>query len=349
MEEKPSPSRRAASSSRGATSHDVALLAGVSQPTVSRALRGDRRISEATRLRVLEAAREIDYVTDHAGRSLAQRATTIVGIASAHLRNPYYPELLDPLIEELEGAGYRTVLLSTRQSDQTLYEQLTDGSVDGAILTSSLFQSALPDLLTRRRLPYVLVNRNVPGADADRCLVDNYSGARNLARALLSLGHRSIALVLGGSDASTSIDREQGFRDELAAHGLAIDESLVRRGVFSTEYGQHALTDLVADGRHFSAVFCANDVLALGALNAAEQHGLRVPADLTVVGFDDIPIASWHRVQLTTVRQDTEEMGREGARMLIRRLADRDIARQSRLLPTSLVMRDTHGPPAPGS
>lgn len=336
------------SGQRGATSHDVAKLAGVSQPTVSRALRGDPRISEETRRKVIEAALKIDYTIDFAARSLVQRSTTIIGIAIAHLTNPYFPELLDPLIEELESNGYRTVLLSTRQSEDTLFEQLTDGSVDGAILASCAKDSLLPAMLARRRLPFVLINRNVYGADADRCLVDNHGGGIEAARAVLGLGHRRIAMILGGDDASTSLEREAGFRDAMAEVGVRVDPKLVRRGDFTTRFGYEALVDLLESGERFSAVLCANDVIAVGALNAAAAKGVDVPGALTILGYDDIPLAAWHRIQLSTVRQDTQEMGRTGARMLIDRLANPDLPRQTRWLKPKLVLRATHAPPPPG-
>jgi LacI family transcriptional regulator len=258
------------------------------------------------------------------------------------LTNPYFPEVLGPLIEELEHAGYRSVVYSSRQSDEMLSQQLTDGSIDGAVLASCTIDSPLPEMLNRRGLPFVLVNRDVYEVDADRCLADNRAGAIIAARTVLDLGHRQIALILGGSQASTSLEREAGYREAFAEYGLEVDSRLVRHSEFNSENGCTALTELLDSGLPFTAVLCANDVIAVGALNAAADRGLEVPRELTVIGFDDISLAGWHQIQLSTIHQDTKEMGRMGARMLIERMADPNMPRQFRRVQAELVLRGTH-------
>ena len=327
------------------TSRHVAKLAGVSQSTVSRALAGDRRITPATRELVERTAREAGYVPDALGRSLAKRSTASVGIVASDLTNPYYPHLLSPVTAELEKAGYRPVLYMAREDEGDLFASMGNGSIDGAVLTTSSVNSRLPRLLAQRGIPFVLINRDVDDIDTDRCLVDNRAGARELAVRLFELGHRQFACLAGPLEYSTGRDRERGFGEGLVACGLRFDPALIIRGGFSYESGFSSMLSLLDSGLQVSAVFCANDVIALGAFDAAVQRDVRVPEQLTLVGFDDIPMAAWQVFQLSTVRQDTEQMGRIGVRLLLDRIGDPDREpRDVRLVPR-LVLRGTHGPP----
>ncbi|MQA82440.1 MAG: LacI family DNA-binding transcriptional regulator [Streptosporangiales bacterium] len=331
------------------TSHDVARLAGVSQPTVSRALRDQRGVSEATRHTVREAARALGYVPSQAGRALSTRSAGRVGIVSAELGNPFYPALIGPLSDGLAAAGYRTILVTDRGDAPVELEPLVDGSLDGVVLTTAERTSALPVELHRRGLPYVLVNRVVDGVDADSCVVDNRAGAASVADLLAELGHRHVGAVLGPDATSTGHEREWGFRDRLGDLGVALPGRLVRRVAFDADEGRRALTSLLAERPRPTAVFCGNDVIAFGVRNAARAAGVRIPADLTVVGFDDIPMASWEVFDLTTVRTDLAAMARHAVDLLVERMAsprrpDRRPARREVLTP-ELVRRGTHAPP----
>ena len=179
------------------TSHDVALEAGVSQPTVSRALRGDPRVTEATRRRVLQAAERLGYVTSDRGRSLSTRRTSRIGVVVEDLDNPFYLELLDVLHERLERADVRMIVLTPQRNDPERVERLVDGSIDGAILTTTHLDSPLPAQLRTRRFPFVLLNRTVDDPAYASCAVDNRAGAIRLAEETLRAGHRAIAAVFG--------------------------------------------------------------------------------------------------------------------------------------------------------
>ncbi|MCX2732670.1 LacI family DNA-binding transcriptional regulator [Saccharopolyspora sp. NFXS83] len=328
------------------TSHDVARFAGVSQATVSRALRGDPRVSEATQQRVRNAAEALNYVPSEAGRSLSTRSTRRIGVLVSDLANPFYPYLVGPLHDELEQRGYRMMLLTERSDDALATERLLDHSIDGAVLTTATSGSGLPDALRRKQVPFVFLNR-VDGRDgADSAVVDNERGGQIVAGELAELGHRKVALLGGSTDTSSGRDREHGFVGGLADAGITLPATRIRRGPYDFDTGYRGLTELLDADPDLTAVFCGNDVVAIGAYNAALREGLRIPDDLTLIGFDDLPMASWEAFSLTTIRYDLPEMARAAARLLVERLsgeANRS-ARQVAFAP-ELVRRGTHAPP----
>lgn len=330
---------------RTVTSHDVAALAGVSQPTVSRALRGDARVSAPTQQRVADAAAKLGYIPSERGRSLSTRRTRRVGVVVDDLSNPFYLQLLDVLHQELEGGDTRMVMLTSPPGGVERAERLADGSIDGVVLTTARLGSPVPGDLQRRGVPFVLLNREVDTGDADCCVADNTQGARLVAAELARLGHRKVGAVLGPAQTSTGRDRETGFRAGLAEHGLHLDDSRARRGEFSFDSGFRELSTLLDVEDPPTAVFCANDVIALGALNAASTRGVRVPEDLSLIGFDDIEMAAWPLIDLTTVRQDLDQMARTAAGLLMDRIAFPDRPPERVCLPVQLVQRGTHGPP----
>jgi LacI family transcriptional regulator len=326
---------------REPTSHDVARAAGVSQPTVSRALRGDPRVTAATRERVAAAARDLGYVASDRGRSLSTRRTSRVGVVVEDLDNPFYLELLDELHERLERADVRMIVFTPRHDDPHGLERLVDGSIDGVVLTTTFLDSPLPGLLRDRGFPFVLLNRVVDDDDVATCSVDNERGGELIARELLDAGHREIAAVFGPAETSTGRDRERGVRAALSAAGVALPDARTRRGAYTYETGHAATLALLGAADRPTALFCGNDVIALGALNACHRLGLRVPGDVSVVGFDDIAMAGWDLIQLTTVRQDLRRMAQIAVEMVL----SPEPAATRVVLPPELVRRATLGPP----
>ncbi|MER5946923.1 LacI family DNA-binding transcriptional regulator [Streptomyces sp. NPDC001904] len=325
------------------TSHDVARLAGVSQPTVSRALRDDPRVSPATREKVRRAAQALNYVPSEAGRTLSTRATRRVGVIVTDMTNPFYPHVVAPLHDELRQLGYRMMLLTEHSDEAVAEEKLLDQSLDGVVLATATTDSRLPALLERRGMPYVFLNRDTGQAGDFASVVDNEGGGRLVAKELVGLGHRRIAGIFGASNTTTGRERELGFRLALADAGIGLPEDRVVRGAFEYETGYAALPALLAAAEPPTAVFCGNDVVAIGVLNAALKAGVKVPDDLTVVGFDDLPMAAWEVFRLTTVRHDLSELACQAARLLVRRIGgDVDPAGERLVLPTEFVPRATH-------
>lgn len=329
---------------RAVTSHDVARLAGVSQSTVSRALRASPTVSANTRRRVVEAAQRLNYVVSDVGRSLATRSRMQVGMVTSELTNPFYPHLVAPAQEELQRAGYRMVLFAEEGDDLASVNRLLDQSIDGVILTTSTAHSALAPELARRGTPFVFLNREVKLLEADACVVDNPYGARLVADALVDLGHRSIAAIFGPEDTSTGHERERAFAGRLSEHGVPLPSQNVRHGPFSYASGYNTLTELLGSGADFTAVFCANDVVAMGALSSALAHGVDVPGDLSIIGFDDIPMSSWNMFHLTTVHTDLDGMARAACRLLLDRIATPERAVERVVFTPEFVPRGTHGP-----
>lgn len=323
------------------TSHDVARRAGVSQPTVSRALRGDPRVAETTRQKVLAAVAELGYVTSELGRSLRTRTTHQIAMV-ADLRNALYPTLVEPLHDRFAEHGLRMVLLAERGDDRATYEKLLDRSVDGVVLTTTLIGSSLSKGLLERGLPFVELNRLSGRRQVDGVAADNRGGAAATARLLIEQGHRRIGAVFGPAAASTSRDREAGFRAALDEAGVALPDDVVAYGGFGYADGERGLAAIMSGPTRPTAVFCAGDLIAVGAMNEARRRGLGVPDDIAVAGFDDIDMAGWPTFDLTTVRADLHGMALAAADVLIDRLGGASARPRVRTFPTEMVLRSTH-------
>ncbi|MCM1011195.1 MULTISPECIES: LacI family DNA-binding transcriptional regulator [unclassified Brevibacterium] len=333
--------------SRTITSFDVARLAGVSQATVSRALRNLPNISPATREKVARAAAELNYVPHGSARSLSTRITSRVAIVSEELTNPFYPALVEPLRQHLSDNGYRTMLVTDDEDDALTASNLTDGSCDGVIITTAARNSRLPDALRAAGLPCVLVNRTT---DSDRdvaCQFANAAGAGHVAELLTELGHEHIGLINGPETISTSAERERGLKDALEQAGRWLPSRLIRHGDFTAEAGRRGALDLLDAPVRPTALVCGNDYIAIGALNAAKELGLSVPEDLTVIGFDDVAMASWELIDLTTVHCDLSALAWDAVDSLLRLIGDRP-ADCLRVTAVDLVLRGTHAAPRRG-
>jgi LacI family transcriptional regulator, galactose operon repressor len=331
------------------TSRDVAREVGVSQSTVSRALRGDPRVAPETLARVIETAQRMNYLPNSAARSLITKRANTIGVVVSDITNPLDPLLVDVLHDELFLAGYRTVLLNERTEGRgadDVLPQIQGRSVDGIVFASATLDSPVVDDFAARGIPLVLLNRDIDGVDVDRVVSENLEGGRIAARTLVTLGHRRIAVIAGPSNTSTSRDREAGFRAVLEAQGIEFDEGLRRSGDYSHQSGYQWCLELLRLEDRPTAIFCGNDVIAFGALDASHRIGLRVPEDLSIIGYDDIAMSAWEIIRLTTVSQPLTQMAKSAARMLITRLeGNENIEARRRVFPASLVRRETTGPP----
>lgn len=318
-----------------ATSRDVARRAGVSQSTVSRALSGHPSVAAEVRHRVQAAARELVYVPNAAARAMRTRCSGNIGVVTARLHNPIYPELLQILARELRQAGLRMIVWNSDETDEdAAADAARQGMVDGIIFTSATPASTSLYEEIAQRVPVVLVNRTVEGWPCDQVESDNFAGGRLVAQHFVASGRRRIGLLSGPPLPSTIRNREAGF---LEACGTP--PATVRVDAFTYKAGVEGMERLLALAERPDAVFCANDVLALGARDAARKAGVEVPAELWLVGYDDIGMAGWTAFDLTTVRQPIEEMVREAVRLLRQRLAGEEFPRQRLCLPAALVVR----------
>jgi len=331
------------------TSFDVARRAGVSQPTVSRALRDLRGTSAATRARVRAAARELGYVPLQSGRVLSTRLSRRVGIVTGELSNPFYPGLLEPMIAALHQRGYLPVLIPDDDLDALNPEPLMDGSLDGVILTTAHRGSAVPGELARRGVPCVLVNRETGERNADVSVAANDEGARQAARFLVRLGHTRIGFIGGLAETTTSSLREAAFAGELRRLGRDLPSRLVAGGPYSLGHGRAGFARLMSGRPAPTAIFCANDILALGAMEEACHRRVAVPGEVSIIGFDDMPLSALTSVGLTTISVDLAEMGRAAVHLLLTRIARPGLPARREVHATWLTPRGTHAPPRPGS
>ena len=327
------------------TSFDVARLAGVSQPTVSRALRDSDKVSEKTKERVRRAAAALGYAPNAIGRALALGHSTRVGLVVTDLQNHFYGHVIPHLHDELTRHGYELVLLTEESESAPIAEQIVATGLSGVVLATTTVDSALPGRLRDRNLPFVYFNRTAPSVDSSSVTVDPQPGMAELVDEIIGLGHRHVGAVFGPRTTSTGEGRETVLRSLLEEHDVYLRRQDVRHGPFDFDTGFQACLELLDLDDPPTVLVCANDVVALGALNAAVQRGVEVPELLSIVGFDDLPTSSWPLVQLTTVAYDLAGMSREAARLVVRLVDSPTTEYDHVVLPSHLVRRRTLGPP----
>jgi len=292
-----------------ATSFDVAKLANVNQSTVSRAMRGDGKVSDETRKRIQDAAEALGYTPNAIARSLITRQTNIIGIVTADITIPFQSYILEKFIQKLQALG-KQVLIFTAGPDQTVDDLLPTAlqyQVDGLIVTSAtLFSTSLYEC-SRSGVAVVLFNRYMEGDIVSSVSCDNVTAGRMVADFLLDAGHRTLAYMAGDPHSSTNRDRQQGFMTRLWERGAA-KPVVVENKRYTYDAGYVAALRLLKRGDPLDAIFCSSDGLALGTIDAAREIGIAIPDALSVVGFDDVPMASWNAYGLTTVRLPVEEM-----------------------------------------
>ncbi|WP_232668243.1 LacI family DNA-binding transcriptional regulator [Pseudonocardia sp. TRM90224] len=327
------------------TSRDVARLAGVSQPTVSRALTDHPRVSEATKKRVREAAQALGYSPDAIGRALSVGRSTRVGLVVTDLENQFYAHLVAPLHGELEALGYELVLITESAGGAPLPERVAAHGLCSVVLSTTTLDSIQPARLRDRGVPFVYLNRTAPSVAADSVTVDPEPGLRALLESAIELGHRRIGAVFGPRNTSTGEAREQVTRSILDEHGLQLAHRDVLHGPFDFATGHAGMTTLLDRGDPPTLVLFANDVVALGGLNAAVERGVSVPGEVSVAGFDDLPTSGWALVRLSTVAYDLDAVAREAARLVVARVQSPDEPLRQVVHPTRYVARATVGPP----
>jgi len=328
-----------------ATIVTIAARTGVSTSTVSRALKGDPRITPATRRRVEEAAAELAYRPNAFARTLKSGRSGLVGLVLGSLANPFYGELLQEVVRQAAERETRMLILhaGTGPMEERTAEALLHYQVDACMISSAAISSPAADLCAQNGVPVVMLNR-IADSHAAAVACDNAAGGRDLADFLARGGHRRIGVLTGSRDASTARDRERGFTSQLAQLGqkvaLRIEVEGGDSGVTTYDGGYragHALAGLPLAQR-LDALMCISDILALGAMDALRGAGLRVPQDISVVGFDGIAEGARPPYQLTTVRQPIEAMVTRSFESLAKASAG-EIVPQTILLRGELVVR----------
>lgn len=330
------------------TIYEVAREAGVSTATVSRVINDRRHVREATRQRVEEAMTTLGYVANRQARGLAGGRSRVIGLLVYELGTSYFNQLIRGIDAAVTSIGYDLMLVTTharREREAQHAAELAGGPVDGLIIVLAVDIKSYVDRLHRQGVPFVLLDydSNVPGTTF--ITAANRQGTRDAVEHLIGLGHRRIGLITGTPGTSSARERLAGYRDALRDAGIEHDTRLVEKGDFLAERGYDAMRQLLALDDPPTAVFTSADTAAVGALRAIREAGLRVPNDISIVGFDDIPEASLVTPSLTTVRQPLQEMGATAVRLL-QRLVDEPGATPRRIeLATELIVRESSGPP----
>jgi DNA-binding LacI/PurR family transcriptional regulator len=331
-----------------ATLEEVARAAGVSRATASRVFTASPRVSEEARGAVERAARRLGYMPNRAARSLATGRSDSVALVIPEsttrlFGEPFFPRLVNGITQVLSAHDLQLVLLAAQSAaDERRAERyLVGGHVDGALLVSLHGTDPLPGRLDERGLPVVVGGR--PPRDGNISYVDpdNVLGALSAVRHLVEQGRRRIAAITGSLDMPPARDRLEGYRRGLRLAGLENDPALEEPADFSQEMGASGMRALLDRCPDLDAVFAASDLMAAGALQTLREAGKRVPDDVAVVGFEDSPIAASTSPPLSSVRQPTEEMGREMARLLVAAIAERQLVPRTVILATELVIRES--------
>ena len=329
---------------KDSTIKDVAKEAGVSIATVSRVLNNKNRVSESARKRVIKAIEKLGYTPDPIARTMIKKQTKSVGLLVPTLQNEYWAHLAEVIQNKLWEKGYTLMLCTARHksiSEQEQYlksfiERRMDGIIVGALDIPDDERMGLPQVI-RRGIPVVAFEKKIPGVH--RVAGDDISGAQKAVEHLIMLGHTDIA-YLGPCDME---GRDIGYRNAHSKNNIMVNESLLFNTSFNVESGYSATLDLLKRGVKFTAIFCANDLIAFGAIRALLDLGKSVPGDIAVVGYDDITKARFFNPRLTTVAQPIEKIGETIVELLMETIEKGNVNPRNIIFDAELVVRESCG------
>ena len=329
-----------------ATIKDVAALAGISYTTVSHVLNKTRPVSEPVRLKVEEAIARLDYVPSAVARSLKAKSTATIGLLVANSLNPYFAELARGIEDYCERNNYCVILCNCDDDpdkQRSYLRVLLEKRVDGLVVASAGGDAGLASGLAGVRTPMVIVDRSLEGIDADLVRIDHEQGAYLATRHLLDLGHRAIACIGGPAITSVAHMRKAGYLRALSEAGLIPNDEWMIESDFSCTGGYEAAGRLLSGDRP-SAIFACNDMMGIGVLRAAAERHIRVPEQLSVIGFDDVQMSRYVYPALTTVGQSILQLGETAAQVLLRRIATPQQAVEQLIVAPNIVLRESTGP-----
>ena len=327
---------------------DVAARAGVSSGTVSRVINDDIHVRPHTRERVLQVMHDLGYVANRQARSLAGGKTDVLGLIVPDLGTGYIGEIIRGIDMELGQTGLDLILYTAHRTaikEANYVANLAQGMVDGLLLVLPRNPADYIEALTSRGFPFVLVDHQGTGRECPAVGATNWQGAYDATEYLIRLGHARIGFITGSMDLGCSQDRLAGFRAALRDHHLHARPELEYQGEFSQPDGYAGGSAFLDLAEPPTAIFASNDVMAMGVMDAVRHRGLRIPDDISVVGFDNVPQSAVVFPSLTTVEQPLEQMGRGATQMLLRILKKRDENVGRMELPTHLVVRGSSSVP----
>lgn len=330
---------------------DVATEAGVSSGTVSRVINHDVHVKPETRERVLQVMQRLGYVANRQARSLAGGKTNIIGVLVPDLGTGYIGEIIRGIDMELGFSGLDLILYTTHRTaskEANYVANLARGMVDGLLLVLPRSPADYVETLTHRRFPFVLIDHQGTGKECPAVGATNWQGAYNATEYLIKLGHSRIGFITGSMDLGCAQDRLAGYRSALRTHHIPEAPELLYEGGFFQPDGYAGAEAFLDLSDPPTAIFASNDVMAMGAMDAVRHRGLRVPDDVSIVGFDNVPQSAAVFPSLTTVQQPLEQMGRVATQMLLV-ILEQPAKETGRIeLPTELIVRSSTSLPKGG-
>ncbi len=327
---------------------DVAVEAGVSFGTVSRVINNDAHVKKENRARVLSAMQRLGFVANRQARSLAGGKSKCVGMLVPDLGTSYIGEIIRGIDAELSLADLDLILYTTHRtaSKEAAYvANLARGMVDGLLLVLPRKPADFIGELSQHKFPFVLIDHQGTGRDCPAVGAMNWQGGYNATEYLVKLGHRRIGFITGSMDLGCSLDRLAGYRSALRTYHIPDAQELIYEGTFFQPDGYSGASALLDLEVPPTAIFASNDVMAMGVMDAVRNRGLRIPDDISVIGFDDIPQAALVRPALTTINQPLEKMGQVATQILLDLLHDPEKKVDRIELPTHLIVRDSCASP----
>jgi LacI family transcriptional regulator, galactose operon repressor len=329
------------------TIRDIAEQANVSFATVSRALNNKYGVKPATRKRVLEVARDLDYRPNAIARGLVKNQTNTIGLIIPDIKNPFFPEVAGGIEECAASLGYNVFLCNTNWSGEReaqYIELLSQRRVDGLIVAPTGDSIHVLDNIIHANLPVVYVSQAPEGTDRSFVVIDNVRGGFLATKHLIETGHGTIGFIGAPQDEVTCRERFEGYVMAFEKYGMTVEDRYVKQGDFSQTSGYDPVKEMLDSGDYPRGIFAANDLLAVGAIEAVKSAGMKVPEDIAVVGFDDIAIASLQEIQLSTINQPKYQMGKLALEILveiIRKGEDGTPTRKVMLEPELIVRRSS--------
>jgi len=323
---------------------EVAEKAGVSFGTVSRVVNNDIHVKKETRERVLKVMEKLGYVANRQARSLAGGKSNIIGVLVPDLGTGYIEEIIRGIDAELSLSDLDLILYTTHRTaskEANYVANLAKGMVDGLLLVLPRSPADYIGTLTGRNFPFVLIDHQGTGRNCPAVGATNWQGAYRATEYLIKLGHSRIGFITGSMDLGCSMDRLEGYLSALRTHHASDAPELIYEGTFFQPDGYAGASALLDLPNPPTAIFASNDIMALGVMDAVRSRGLRIPDDVSIVGFDDIPQSAVVRPALTTVNQPLEKMGRVATQMLLDLLRQPEKEAGRIELPTELVIRDS--------
>jgi LacI family transcriptional regulator len=332
-----------------ATIKDIAKVAGLSYSSVSRALNGLKGVSEDTRKKVLEIAESLEYTPNAVARGLVQKQTGTLGLILPDITNPFYPEIARGVEERASLAGYNTFLCNTNydlSKEKSYLLNLLENRVDGIILAPVSSQSNLFEERKHMPVPFVYLGNTPQKTKYSFVLTDNIRGGYLATRTLIERGYRRIGFISGNDEGSPVGGRFSGYKEAMDRYNIEVNDDYIRFGNWRLQSGYEIIKQMIDSGVFPEAVFAGNDILAMGILQGIKERGLSVPDDIAVIGFDDIPYASWPAIDLSTIRQPKSRMGKSAVEILLERLQmgkgqNRPPITQKIILDPKLILRGT--------